>query len=133
MTSKAAEYWSYARECELWAKSAKDERDRINFFEMQKAWAELALQRRSGFKGAGQTIERAVDGADRYKQMERSPAFPRRKGKMALTLIGVFLAGTIAGAFFTSGSRQIAETALAEGKTALSILLDRPSTQHGNY
>src|SRR5579859_4286209 len=112
MTSKAKEYWAYARECELWAASVKDERDRAVFFEMQKAWARLALQSQSAFKTARRSIEDAVARGDGDNQTEQSPAFPRRKG-MFLTLVGVFLAGMTTGTFLlTSGSRQIAETAL---------------------
>lgn len=47
---KTADYWSFARECENWAKSVIDERDRIVFFEMAKAWAELALKEQSAFR-----------------------------------------------------------------------------------
>ncbi len=49
---KSASYWAFARECEHWAKSVIDERDRIVFFEMAKAWAELALKEQSAFRVA---------------------------------------------------------------------------------
>ena len=37
-------YWAYARECEHWAKKLADEADRMVFFEMAKAWKELAMR-----------------------------------------------------------------------------------------
>lgn len=42
--ARAAEYWSYARECEHWATEIYDEQDRKLFLEMVKAWAQLALK-----------------------------------------------------------------------------------------
>ena len=38
--ARAAEYWSYARECEHWATEVYDEQGR----KVSKAWAQLALK-----------------------------------------------------------------------------------------
>jgi hypothetical protein len=55
---KAAEYWSYVRECEDWAKRVRDEDDRQVFFAMAKAWAELATKEQGIIKNT--PMSRAV-------------------------------------------------------------------------
>ena len=47
---RASEYWSFVRECEQWANRIGDEQDRRVFFDMAKAWMELALKEQSAFK-----------------------------------------------------------------------------------
>ncbi len=46
----ATDCWSYARECEYWARAVHDEQDRRIFWEMAQAWAALALKEQSAFR-----------------------------------------------------------------------------------
>ena len=50
---RASEYWSYACECEHWATKTPDGQDRKIFFDMAKAWVELALKEQSALKTHG--------------------------------------------------------------------------------
>jgi hypothetical protein len=52
---RASEYWSYVRECEHWATKTADGQDRKIFFDMAKAWAELALKEQTAFRIQGAT------------------------------------------------------------------------------
>ena len=129
MNSTAKRYWSYARECELWAASLTDERDRAIFCEMQEAWAALALQSQSAFRTARPSLTNTVARGEGNNQTEQPPAFPRRRGRKVLRLVGVFLAGMTTGTFLLSyANRQIAETAFDEAKTALTFLSNAPLT-----
>jgi hypothetical protein len=122
MTSKAKDYWAYARECELWASSSADERDRAIFLEMQQAWTELALQKQSALRGVGQSIENA------RPRMEGSAAAPSRKRMMALRVLGIFLAGVSTGTFLVSSSgRWIGETTIARAEMTLSSFVSPPA------
>ena len=47
---RAAKYWAYVREGELWAKKTPDEQDRKIFYDMAKDWAELALREQTVLK-----------------------------------------------------------------------------------
>jgi hypothetical protein len=47
---RAAEHWSYARECEHWATKTPNGQDRKIFFDMAKTWVELALKEQSVFQ-----------------------------------------------------------------------------------
>jgi len=42
--ARAAKYWAYVRECEYWAANMADEQDRLVFYDMAKAWGDLALK-----------------------------------------------------------------------------------------
>jgi hypothetical protein len=42
MMPLASQYWSYARECDIWASETRDEDDRKIFVEMAGAWVRLA-------------------------------------------------------------------------------------------
>jgi len=42
--ARAERYWAYVRECEYWATKMTDDQDRLVFYEMAKAWADLALK-----------------------------------------------------------------------------------------
>ena len=48
--ARAAEYWSYARECEHWATDVYDEQDRKVFLELAEAWTKLALKEQGAFR-----------------------------------------------------------------------------------
>jgi hypothetical protein len=50
----ASDFWSYARECELWATKLADEADCRIFFEMAKAWEQLARKEQSVYRPPGQ-------------------------------------------------------------------------------
>ncbi len=128
MTSKEKQYWAYARECEFWASSVKDERDRAIFFEMQTAWVELALQRHHAVRGVRHGISDVRGHGDRHNQMEQSRASPPRNGMIALRLVAIFLAGITAGTLLTTPeSRGIAHSAFAEAKTTMNFFLSAPA------
>ena len=120
MTSQAKQYWSYARECELWATSVADERDRAIFAEMQQAWAGLAVRNSSAFKTA-RDVEDALGRAHLHSGVKQPRAFPRRKAVMVLALAGIFFAGMTADAFLlTSGNRLVAATLFSDATASLS-------------
>ena len=37
------EYWLYAKECAKWAAETKDKEDQYLFFDMAKAWTNIAI------------------------------------------------------------------------------------------
>jgi hypothetical protein len=69
-----------------------------------------------------------MDSRDREllnRQMSRFQPSPRRDGVLIVAMVGVFLAGLIAGGLlFPFGSNPSTPTASNDGKTALAFLLN---------
>jgi hypothetical protein len=53
-----SDFWSYARECELWATKLADEADRRIFYEMAKAWEQLARKEQKAHRPPGRFASR---------------------------------------------------------------------------
>lgn len=66
---RASEYWSYVRECEHRATKTADGEDRKVFFQMAKAWAELALKEHGALKYDKTIIKVCPTGNDMVVQL----------------------------------------------------------------
>jgi hypothetical protein len=83
MMPLASQYWSYARECEIWASEARDEDDRKIFVEMAGAWVRLA-RKEQGASYASPSTPKAPFPLDRAPRSLR-----KRYGERPTSLSGL--------------------------------------------